>query len=179
MLLCCSLINAQAPKTITVWTDRAIYNPGESGKLFIAIYNSQNNAVTVIMVSVTFENWRAFSNGVWEGNKTIDVNKALASGETCLIETSFTVPTDGRAVTTLVEIDAYTKEAGVLTLPYAEEFRIPVSEASSTYMAQIVSILTIQVVLTIICTVIIAAIIFLSVRKYKTELPEEAEKSGS
>lgn len=178
-VLLASLVNAQAPKSITAWTDKSLYNPGDSGKLYIALYNPQDSAITITRVVVTFEAWRAFNEGVWEGNETIDVNKALVSGETCLVETDFTVPTDGRAVTTPVEIEVYTKEAGIMTLPRGEEFYIRVSEAQTSYMNQIVSLLTIQVVLMIVCTVIIAAAIFLATRKPKTMWREEEEKPSS
>jgi len=178
-LLCVSLVNAQAPKAITAWTDKPLYNQGESGKLSIALYNPRDSAITITKVVVTFEAWRAFNEGVWEGNTTIDVNKALVSGETCLVETEFTVPTDGRAVTTPVEIEVYTKEAGIMTMPHGEAFYIRVSEAPPNYMSQIVSLLTTQVVLMIVCTVIIAAAIFLSTRKPKTVWREEEEKTSS
>lgn len=178
-LLWVSLVSAQAPKTITAWTDKPLYNQGESGKLSIALYNPQDSAITITKVVVTFEAWRAFNEGVWEGNTTIDVNKALVSGETCLVETEFTVPTDGRAVTTPVEIEVYTKEAGILTMPRGEAFYIRVSEAPPNYMNQIVSLLTIQVVLMIVCTVIIAAAIFLSTRRPKPVWREEEEKTSS
>ncbi|MEM2953282.1 MAG: hypothetical protein QXM52_01445 [Candidatus Bathyarchaeia archaeon] len=177
-LLCTSLVNAQAPKSITAWTDKSSYDPGEPGKLYMALHNPQDSAITITRVEVTFEAWRAFINGVWEGNKTIEVNEALTSGETYLIETDFTVPTDGRAITTLVEINVYTREAGVLTLPRGEDFYIHVSEAPPNYMTQIVSLLTIQVVLMIVCTVIIAATIFLSTRRPKMVWREEEEKTS-
>lgn len=179
VLLCTSLVNAQVPKSITAWTDKSPYNPGEPGKLYIALHNHQDSAITITRVEVTFEAWRAFVNGVWEGNKTIEVNKALTSGETYLIETDFIVPTDGRAIITLVEIKAYTKEVGVLTLPRGEEFYIRVSEAPPSYMTQIVSLFTIQVALMIVCTVIITATIFLSTRRPKTVWREEEEKTSS
>lgn len=178
-LLCTSLVKAQAPNSITAWTDKSPYNPGDSGKLYIALHNPQESAITITRVEVTFEAWRAFTNGVWEGNETIEVNEALKSGEIYLIETDFTVPTDGRAITTPVEIMVYTKEAGVLTLHCGEEFYIQVSEVPPNYMTQIVSLLTIQAVLMIVCTVIIAATIFLSARRPKMAWREEEGKVSS
>ncbi|MGB9960186.1 MAG: hypothetical protein ACPLKQ_06675 [Candidatus Bathyarchaeales archaeon] len=178
-LLLASSVNAQTPKSITAWTDKSLYNPGDSGKLYIALYNTRESAITITKVVVTFEAWRAFNEGVWEGNKTIEVNKALVSGETCLVETDFTVPTDGRAVTTSLDIEVYTKEAGIMTLPHGDAFYIRVSEAPSNYLSQIVSLLTIQVALMIVCTVIIAAALFLATRKPKAMWREEEEKPSS
>jgi hypothetical protein len=162
MLLCFSLANAQEPRVITTWTDKPKYNPGEGGTLYIAFYNNRDGAITIEKVVVTFESWRAYKDGKWEGNQTITVNKAITSGETHLTEAAFTVPTDGRAVSTYVDIKVYTTEAGIIR-PFEPPY-IYVSEAPN-YLEQIVTLFTIQVVLTIVCTIILAATIFLSVRR--------------
>jgi len=162
-LLCVSLASAQEPKDITAWTDKPNYNPGESGILYIVFYNNRDRALTLEKVTVTFESWQAYKDGTWEGNQTITVNKAIATGETHLMEVTFTVPTDGRAVSTALDIRVYTTEAGIITPPTAKEFYVYVSETPN-YMEQIVTLFTIQTVLTIVCTIIIAATIFLSVR---------------
>jgi len=174
---CVLLISlAHAQKTITAWTDKPIYNPGESGTLYIAFYNTRDGAVTVKKIVIFFEGWRAFKNGKWEGNKTLEINKALASGEAYSINTDFNVPTDGRAIDTTVEIEVYTEEAGVID-PQGPEAVIYVSKIPP-YMAQMLSLITIHVVLMIVCTIIIAAVIFLSVRRPRaTWVEEEKEKS--
>ena len=173
-VLMASLVHAQ--KTITAWTDKPIYSPGESGTLYITFYNTRDGAVTVKKIVVFFEEWRAFKNGKWEGNKTLEVNKALASGEAYPVSTDFTVPTDGRATDTTVEIKVYTEEAGVID-PNGAEAIIHVSE-TPPYMAQMLNLITIHVVLMIVCTIIIAAVIFLSVRKPQAVVEEE-EKGKS
>jgi hypothetical protein len=130
---CVSLMSlAHAQKTITAWTDKPIYNPGESGTLYIAFYNTRDGAVTVKKIVIFFEGWRAFKNGKWEGNKTLEINKALASGEAYSINTDFNVPTDGRAIDTTVEIEVYTEEAGVID-PQGPEAVIYVSKHSALY----------------------------------------------
>lgn len=163
VLLYISLASAQEPEAITAWTNKPNYNPGESGTLYIVFYNNRDRALTLEKIIVTFESWRAYKDGLWEGNQTIAVNKAIASGETHLIEATFTVPTDGRAVSTAIDIRVYTTEAGVISSPSAKQFYVYVSETPN-YMEQIVTLFTIQTVLTIVCTIIIAAAIFLSVR---------------
>jgi hypothetical protein len=88
----------------------------------------------------------------------------------------FTVPTDGRAVDTPVQIEVHTEEAGVISLP-GDKLLIRVSE-TPLYMVQILNLLTVHVVLMIVCTIIIAAIIFLSTRRPKAVwVEEEKEKS--
>ncbi|MEM3729053.1 MAG: hypothetical protein QXF75_07670 [Candidatus Bathyarchaeia archaeon] len=172
---CISLVHAQ--KSITAWTDKPIYNPGESGTLYIAFNNTRGGAVTVKKIVVFFEEWRAFKNGKWEGNKTLEINKALASGEVYSINTDFKVPTDGRAIDTTVEIEVHTEEVGVID-PQGPEAIIYVSQ-TPPYMAQMLSLITIHVVLMIVCTIIIAAVIFLSVRRPRAIWVEEEEKEKS
>lgn len=167
---------ASAQKTITAWSDKSVYSPGDSGKLYIAFYNTMGSAVTVNKTVIIFEDWMAFKDGKWEGNVTIEVNKALASKEVYFIEIDFKVPTDGRAIDTPVQITVYTNEAGVIAPP-GSEFNIHVSE-TPLYMTQILNLFTIHVVLMIVCTIIIAAIIFLSTRRPRAVwVEEEKEKS--
>jgi hypothetical protein len=171
---CITLVSAQ--KAITAWTNKSTYNPGEPGTLYIAFYNTRDSAITVKKIVVTFENWRAFKDGKWEGNATIEVNKALAGKEVYSTKMDFTVPTDGRAVDTPVQIEVHTEEAGVISLP-GDKLLIRVSE-TPLYMVQILNLLTVHVVLMIVCTIIIAAIIFLSTRRPKAVwVEEEKEKS--
>lgn len=171
ILLLTSLAKAQEPQTITAWTDKSEYAPGETGTLYITFYNGEDSAVTIEKIIIIFDNWRAYKNGQWKGNQTLVVNEAVVSKGVYTAETTFTVPTDGRAVSTSVHITVKTTELG--DLHYNPS--ITVSETPK-YMDQIVTIFTIQVVLIIICTIIIAATIFLSARKPKVTW-KEPEKS--
>ena len=160
------LINAQdEPETVTVWTDKPEYTPGETGTLNIVYYNGLDSAVTIEKIFVIFEEWRAYEDGEWKGNQTITVNQAIVSGGTYSTSVTFTVPTDGRAKTTDVQIVIRTTEAGDINWPvYPEVFHINVAQTVK-YMEQIITLFTIQVVLLIVCTIIIAATIFLSARR--------------
>lgn len=168
---------ASAQKPITAWTDKPTYSPGDSGTLYIAFYNTEDTAVTVNKTVIIFENWIAFKDGKWEGNVTIEVNKALTSKEVYFTKIDFKVPTDGRAVDTPVQIAVYTNEAGIIAPP-APEFLIHVSE-TPPYMTQILNLFTIHVVLMIVCTIIIAATIFLSTRRPRAIWVEEEQKEKS
>lgn len=175
LLLMASLANAQVPETITVWTDKPEYAPGETGTLYVVFYNDWTYAVTIEKMTVIFNEWRAYRNGQWEGNQTIVVNQAVASKQTYSTTVTFTVPTDGRAVsTTHVSVSFKTTEVGTQTLDPPYDLAVL---QSSKYMEQIITIFTIQVVLVIVCTFILAATIFLSARKPQVTWKAE-EKSG-
>ncbi|MGC9345771.1 MAG: hypothetical protein ACP5ER_03145 [Candidatus Bathyarchaeales archaeon] len=159
MLLLAPIANAQPP-TLTVWTDKSEYATGETGTLHIVFYNDENYAVTVEKIIVIFDEWRAYLNGQWEGNQTIEVNQAVVSKGVYEKETKFTVPTDGRAKSTCVHITIQTTELGNI-----HDYPFITLVETSKYMEQIVTLFTIQVVLIIVCTIIIAATIFLSARR--------------
>jgi hypothetical protein len=169
-LLLIPLTNAQ-PQQLTTWTDKSEYAPGEAGTLNIVFYNSRASAVTIQKIIVVFNNWRAYKNGQWEGNQTLTFTPPVAVAGKGVYATSvtFTVPTDGRAVSTSVDITIQTTEVGDIG-PLDGSVAVT---TTPKFMDQIVTLFTIQVVLIIVCTVIIAATIFLSVRRpqvtWKTE----------
>lgn len=162
MILFAPLVSAQEPETITVWTDKPEYAPGERGTIHVAFYNDRGIALTIEKVIIVFNGWRAYINGQWEGNQTVEVNKAVVSEEVYVIDATFTVPADGRANSTNVSIVVQTSEVG--NIPLTPPYYIFVLE-TSRYMEQIVTLFTVQVVLLIVCTIIIAATIFLSARR--------------
>ena len=170
VFLSMSLADAQEPETITVWTDKSEYAPGETGTLYIVFYNNQGQNVTIEKINITFESWRAYKADQWEGNQTIEVNEALVAGQILQKYVSFTVPTDGRAVSTNATVKAH---ADV----YIPEKGCPIFISETPlYMEQIVTLFTVQVVLLIVCTIIIAATIFLSAQRPQV-MWREAEKA--
>lgn len=170
MLLLAPLVNAQ--EVVTVWTDQSEYASGETGTLYIVFYNYKDSAVTIEKITIIFDEWRAYRNDNWEGNQTLEINQAIISEGTYEKETTFTVPTDGRAESTNVDITIETTE-----LPNIEEdLWITVTETPK-YMEQVVTLFTIQVVLLIVSTIIIAATIFLSARRPQVTW-KPTEKAG-
>jgi len=173
-LICISIIlfvpltHAGGPSDIlTVWTDKPAYSVGQVGKLYITYNNIGGNPVTIRYITVIFEEWWAYdkAKSQWIGNITYtpsDAEKTITEHTVRVYEIGFTVPSDGRAVKTAVEIKVYTN------LPIPDELK-PKPEISvvetPVYMEQIATLFTIQVVLIIVCTIIIAATIFLSVRR--------------
>lgn len=159
------LVSALALDTITLWTNKSEYTPGEIGTLHIVFYNDKRVTLTIENITIIFESWRTYETGQWKGNYTIEVKKAFVPDEILEKEVSFTVPTDGRAVNTDARVEVYANGYA-----FVEKYEISVSQ-TPLYMEQIITLFTIQVVLIIVCTIIIAATIFLSTRK-----PQVAKK---
>jgi len=160
-----SLVSAQEPRRITIWTDRLEYAPGETGILYIVFYNDGPDAVEIEKIMIVFEHWRAYKDDEWEGNKTLKVNEAIVSRGVYSTDTTFTVPIDGRAVSTVVNVIVRTED-GDVSIPVLERPSVTVAE-TPRHVEQFMTLFTIQVVLTIVCTIIIAATIFLSSRRPK------------
>ena len=179
MLLFVALAQAQGPsEIITAWTDKPYYLAGQSGKLYITYNNIRDSPVTIRNITIIFEEWWAYdkTKNTWIGNLTYEPTeneKTLTEHTIRVFEVSFTVPTDGRATTTKVDIKVYTN----LPTPDrpSEKPTINVVE-TPVYMDQIITLFTIQVVLLIVCTVIIAATIFLSARR--PQVTWKAEEKG-
>ena len=167
---------AQPDLQITAWTDKPDYMPGEKATLYIALNNTGKSALTIKNITVTYESWRAYMNDEWVGDQTIGVDKAIKVGETLRVETTYLVPTDGRAKPTSVSM-AVSTDHGSRT--YTDVAYIQVS-TTPRYIEQIVTVFTVQVVLLIVCTIIIAATIFLSARRPRaTWRKEEAETAAT
>jgi hypothetical protein len=156
------LTNAAAPQPpgMMAWTDKPDYAPGESGTLNIVFYNDRAYAVTIQKIFVVFNGWWIYKDGEWEGNQTLTANKAVAINETYVTSVAFTVPTDGRAESTTVSITFRTAEIG--DIPLYGSIVVTITPRS---MDQIVTLFTVQVVLIIVCTIIVAATIFLAMRR--------------
>jgi hypothetical protein len=161
---------AQPDLLIEAWTDKPDYMPGEKAAVYIALNNTGGAALTVKNITVIYEAWIAYVNDEWVGDQTIEVDKAIKAGETLRIETTYSVPTDGRAKSTNVNVMISTDRGIYTHVAYIEVSWTP------RFMEQIVTLLTVQVVLLIICTIIIAATIFLSARRPQTIWRREEAK---
>jgi len=166
-----SLVWSQEPQT-AIWTDRVEYSPGDTGTLFLAYYNDKGRTLAIEEVIVVFESWRGYSvsNG-WEGNHTIEVSEAVVSKGVFYTSLKFTVPTDGRANSTVVHLIIQTTELGPI-----EEFGIVNVQYVPRYFEQIVMWLMLMVVMILLGIVIIAATIYLSMRRPRTALTEPGKE---
>lgn len=161
MVLAAPFVNAQTtPPTVSTWTDKPKYGPGEGGRLNLVFYNDRSEAIEVRNITLVYANWHAYINQAWVGNETKKYSTTIASkGKTVFSDLTFTTPSDGRAVDTAVYIEIGTDHGYVSDTAYIRFFE------SSRYMDQIVTLLTVLVVLVIVCTIIIAAAVFLSARR--------------
>lgn len=169
-----TLTSAQPPATVNIyaWTDKTSYDPGEHGKLTIVIRNDRTDEDLIIYnITITYP-WFAYTGEKWEGNDTITVNEAISkNGGTKTYAKEFTVPSDGRAVTSMY----YTAQISIVIYvdkaPYQYPKNTPIYiKSTPLYMSledgdKLITLFTVQVVLVIVCTVIIAATIFLSARR--------------
>jgi hypothetical protein len=164
-------VRAAASLHIYGYTDAQQYTLGEKGTLKFWIYN--DGTEDFILKNVTIEYpWHYYY--IWEGNETIkDINIAVLVGGNWNKTVTFTVPSDGRAVGGSIRIVVYTDKMAPQTA------YIPINVVNAPYywslkdMDKLVTLFTVQVVLLIVCTVIIAATMFLTGRKPKVTWKEE------
>ncbi|MGB9671902.1 MAG: hypothetical protein ACPLZY_02000 [Candidatus Norongarragalinales archaeon] len=159
---------------ITAWTNKQVYVPGEKGTLYVNFYNNGASTVEIENITVTYKSWQAYIDGNWVGNETFSVNENVTSGSVATLAIPFTVPNDGRAQTTKVDIEIRTS-LGLETKNNATS--INVSE-TPPYMEQLVTLFTIQAILLIVCTIVISATIFLSMHKPPSTIKTEERQSG-
>jgi len=169
------LSGAYTPNTITAWTDKSQYSPGDTGTLYITFYNNMGRTLAIDGITIVFESWQSYdSNNGWLGNQTINVQRAFVIGEIYYNTTRFQVPTDGRANSTIVTITVkVTEPVDVATIQgegYVTVYQTP------RYQETIVTLLTILLVLIIVCTAIISATLLISARRPPTTSKSEAKQ---
>jgi hypothetical protein len=151
------------PLTVTAWTDKQQYSPGDKGTLYITYYNP-GSPVDINNVTVVYPSWSAYISGSWVGNQTIQYTPVItisAKGTRTLDGIQFTVPSDGRAVYTAINVIVGANNE------YQSYYSVAAVNVISTpmYFAQMVSLMTIIAVLIIVSAIIIAASVFLSARR--------------
>jgi hypothetical protein len=179
---------AQPPARVNIyaWTDKTSYELGEKGKLTIVVRNDRTD-VDLILYNVTIEYpWFAFTGEKWEGNATITEGLPVTltkNGGSKKFTVDFTVPTDGRALTSMygasIEITVYVDKA-----PYTYSHTASIYVKSMPILTSLenwddmMTLFTIHVILMIVCTIIIASVVFLSTRRPRAVwVEEEKEKS--
>ena len=160
------LCRAFASLAIYGYTDQTYYRPGDTGTLKFWVYNSGTDDLILKNVTIYYPWYN--SVGLWEGNVTItpSTSTVIIAGGNWSGTSSFTVPNDGRvyAGSSSINIDVVTDKA-------TRSSAISISVASVPYyfslqnMDQLLTWLMILVVVIIVCTLIIAGTIFLSVRR--------------
>ena len=193
-MLLTSLAYAQVPNTVNIyaWTDKTYYNPGEKGTLTIIIRNDRTDVDLILKnITVTYP-WFAYTGEKWEGNATIlDIDFTLTKngGKIYTTTVDINIPSDGRASFSGMYGGMYGSptiqiEVAVDKSPYVYSKSVPFYVKSTPFfmslegMDEIVTLFTVQVVLLIICTIIIAATIFLSARRPQITWRREEVKEG-
>ena len=150
--------------------DKTEYRPGEQGTITITIRNAGTSPIEVRNVTLAFAKWMMYTEDGWDplGNQTIRYSTALiiASNTTDTLDTiRFTVPTDGRAGSTRLDILVYTDKPA--PIGYSTTVNVVDSSTLSLLRAldNMVTILALVAVSAIIAAVIIAAVVFLSARR--------------
>lgn len=174
VLLLMPLASAQEPKTITIWTDKSVYTPGDTGTLNIAFYNFEGRTLLIKSIVIVYDAWQAYDpNDGWQGNQTINIGRAYVNKEFYYNTTKFTVPTDGRANSTSVHVIVRISDPP--DIGAIEDYGYITVYQTPKYIEQVVTLFTILVVLIIVCTVILAATIFLSARRPRVTWKQNGE----
>lgn len=159
------------------YTEKVQYMPGETVTLKIWVYNQGPDKI--VLENVTVE--CPWYNPVWGGNYTEkSINKPLSKGENWNKTYTFIIPTDSRAflkqkftVKAIYTIGSDVYEApGDIPLEVVKPDHFSIEN-----MDKLLTLVTVQTVLVIVCTIILAATIFLSVRRPKVVLESEPEKT--
>ena len=180
-----TLTSAQPPATVNIyaWTDKTSYDTGEHGKLTIVIRNDRTDEDLILYnITITYP-WFTYTGEKWEGNDTVVVNEAISkNGGIKTFTREFAVPSDGRAITPYYTPAQISIVIQVDKAPFQYTKNPPIYiKSTPLYMSledgdKLVTLFTIQVVLLIVCTVIIAATIFLSARR--PQVMWKAEEKG-
>ena len=145
------------------YVDNIQYAGGDEGQLMIWIVNEGTEAFILQNLTIIFP-WHNVIP--WEGNITeADLDKAISVGKNTTFTFDFKIPDDGRALSYSSSIRAY---AFIDDNPY--EAVIPMEIANPPVvtafdeMNNLITLITVQIVITLLAAIIIAAAIFLSGR---------------
>jgi hypothetical protein len=146
--------STSAQPVIEVWayTDRAYYEYGDTGTLFIAIRNKGEGDIILKEISVVFP-WHGWYHETWDGNFTEqNINEALTEGKFYTHTLSFKVPSESRNKWTKREADiivkyAFGEELETVTSTIAINIATPFYNESLTAIYYLSGVLTMAVVI--------------------------------
>jgi hypothetical protein len=172
------------------YTDKLQYMPGETITLNLWVYNEGPDEIVLKNVTVRLP----WYSPVWGGNYTVDAQNYVLPKDHSWNTTisGIEIPPDGRADSGNIKVTVvYAIGSTVYTPEFNNVIHLSVIEPSYTYtsmenmdkflddMEKLLTLLTILTVLVIVCTIIIATVIFLSSRRPKAVWVEEEEKKKS
>lgn len=159
----CVLGQAAPKATIYGYVDKTQYLSGEEGKLKIWIINEGDADLILQNITVTYP-WNSYLP--WEGNdsrKTIGA-VILIEGNTTY-EFDFTVPSDGRALAYGSIIVRVVTDKDTDVAYFAINIANPPMSFNLEDMDNLITLITVQIVVAIIAALIIAAAVFLTGRR--------------
>jgi hypothetical protein len=153
------------------WTDKSNYNLGETGMLHIVIRNDKTDEDLILKnISIVFP-WFAYTGEKWEGNITItNLDKAIVKkGGVYTHDQEFSIPRDGRVASTIGGTPTINLRIEFSNRLYTRSVPLYI-KSTPMFMSledqdKIVTLFTVTVVLIIVCTIILAATMFLSARR--------------
>jgi hypothetical protein len=144
------------------YVDKIQYTGGDEGQLMIWIVNEGTEAFILQNLTIIFPWNRAIP---WEGNITeADLDEAISVGKNTTFTFDFTVPDDGRGLSSAyIRAHAYIDGNLIEELIQLNIANPPVVTAIDE-MNNLITLITVQIVITLLAAIILAAAIFLSGR---------------
>jgi hypothetical protein len=170
---------------VRAYTTDLQYMPGQTGTLYIVVLNYLANPIEIKNITIYYPWFNYVKDKGWTGNDTIilsSTEKTLSSdGGKFEKEVQFSIPNDGsllHAVFSSADITVYDKDGNAITTAEAYiNVAVPTSYTSVQDVDKLTTLFTVQVILLIVCTIIIAATVFLSVRRPQVTWRKEEEKA--
>ena len=173
-MLCVQSVGAQ-DLTVTVWTNKPQYDPGEKGVLKISILNKEDEPYEIYDITIDYP-WKVYDaeKGEWVGNETIKGDTRIlatltSKGGDYYKESEFTVPSDGRAIMgNTIHIKINRSDPDPDTPSRLQTATASLSVAAPSFPMSIVDLdtwMTSLTVVIVICTIILAIVVFLSTRR--------------
>jgi len=166
-MLCAQSVAAQVSDVyVYIWTDKPQYKPGEKGTLKISVLNNRTEPIEIRNITIEYP-WYTYDaeKGEWVGNVTIKLEPAeiLASkGGKYYKPVEFTIPSDGRVIMgDRIQIAVGTSKGMI-----SRNVDLSVAAASWPMSIEDMDVwMTSLTVAMVICTIILAIVIFLSTRR--------------
>lgn len=170
-----SAVSAQPPELmVNAYTKELQYMPGQTGTLYMAVLNYRTNPIELSNITIYYSWFNYAADKGWVGNDTIvlsSAEKTLSSGGGKFEkDVQFNIPDDGSLDLTspyqYADITVYDKDGHEVASTTAYiKVAVPAYYMAIQDVDKLTTLFTVQVVLIIVCTIIIAATIFLSARR--------------
>ncbi|MEM2419713.1 MAG: hypothetical protein QXL38_01845 [Candidatus Bathyarchaeia archaeon] len=157
------------------YTDKPQYMPGETVTLKLWVYNKGPDKIVLENVTI----YCPWATPVWGGDVTeANINKPLPAGESWNKNFTFTIPSDSKVFLKNCFAVKVTYTIGSNVYEFKDDYAVPLKIVIPLYqslenMDKLLALITLQVVLMIVCTIILAATMFLSTRRPKVVIGED------